>query len=396
MGLANLPFGMYGAVCLITVPQLLAANGVPQPQIASITAAAMIPTFCGFLLAPILDVRFSRRSYALLFGLLTAVLAWTALLNIDTPRILAPCLIAGFLAANLFYSALGGWLGDIIPKGDESRLGASFTIGNVAGFGVGAILFITLLRTLSGSWGPAAVALAIALPLLMFVLIPASAAGRRNARESFSTLLSDLRQLLQSGTVLRTLLLFCLPASSFALTNSLGGLGRDFGASERFVALIAGFGVTSAAVVTALVVPTLIKRMEPLFLYLAIGSSGALFTLSLLGMPRLPGVFALALVGQNMFQAAAFVVENTIIFRTIGDKNPLAATQFALLAAATALPITYMQAIDGQGYAYSALTGALATDAGFSLLACVVLLPLVFYWQSRDRAVLVTSAPSSM
>jgi len=67
MGLANLPFGFYGAVVLITVPQLLAASGVPQPTIAAITATAMIPTFCGFLLAPILDVHFNRRSYAIFF-----------------------------------------------------------------------------------------------------------------------------------------------------------------------------------------------------------------------------------------------------------------------------------------------------------------------------------------
>ena len=81
MGLANLPYGMYGALTLITVPQLLAARHVPEPTIASITAAAMIPTFCGFLLAPIIDVRFSRRSYALVFGVLSALLGWFSLLQ---------------------------------------------------------------------------------------------------------------------------------------------------------------------------------------------------------------------------------------------------------------------------------------------------------------------------
>lgn len=391
MGIANLPFGLYGAVVLITVPQLLASEHVPQPLIASITAAAMIPTFCGFLLAPILDVRFSRRSYALLFGILTALAAWLGLSNLAAPGMLAVCLILGFLFANMFYNALGGWLGDVVPPGDEGMLGASFTMGNVVGFGIGAILFINLLRALPAPWGPAAVAAAIALPLLLLVAVPASVSERRSAHESFATLARDLRQLLRSKIVLRTLLLFCLPASSFALTNSLGGLGDDFGASERFVALIAGLGVTGAAALAVLAVPPLVRRMAPLLLYLAIGSVGALFTLSLLLLPRVPSVFALALIGQNVFQSAAFVVENTIIFRTIGDDNPLAATQFGLLAAATAFPITYMQAIDGQGYRLAGLTGGLTTDAGLSLLACAVLLPLVLLWLRRDRPLPLTT-----
>src|SRR4051794_2374221 len=394
MGIANLPFGLYGAVVLITVPQLLASRHVPQPLIASITAAAMIPTFCGFLLAPILDVRFSRRSYALVFGVLTSIAAWLALLSIADPAALAGCLIIGFLFANMFYNALGGWLGDVVPEGDEGRLGASFTIGNIVGFGVGAILFINAMRALTGQWGPIAVAASIALPLLLLALIPGSAAERRGAHESFAMLARDLRELLRSKTVLRTLLLFCLPASSFALTNSLGGLGNDFQASEQFVALIAGFGVTAAAVLAGMIFPAIMKRVAPLMLYLAIGSTGALFTLSLLPLPRVPAAFAFALVGQNIFQAAAFVVENTIIFGTIGEDNPLAATQFGLLSAATALPITYMQAIDGQGYRMGGLTGGLTTDASLSLMACAVLLPLVAGWIRRDRRAAFAPQPA--
>jgi MFS transporter, PAT family, beta-lactamase induction signal transducer AmpG len=385
MGIANLPFGLYGAAVLVTVPQLLASRHVPQPLIASVTATAMIPTFCGFLLAPILDVRFSRRSYALVFGVLTALAALLGLVSIATPARLAVCLVAGFLFANMFYNALGGWLGSLVPAGDEGKLGASFTIGNIVGFGIGAILFISLMRGLPDAWGATAVAAAIALPLLLLAAVPSSTAGRRGAHESFATLASDLRQLLRSKTVLRTLLLFCLPASSFALTNSLAGLGGDFLASENFVAVIAGFGVTGAAVLASLLVPGLVKRVPPLLLYLAIGSTGALFTLTLLLLPRVPGVFALALIGENIFQAAAFVVESTIIFRTIGDDNPLAATQFGLLAAATAFPITYMQAIDGQGYRLGGLTGGISTDSILSLIACAMLLPLVLNWLRRDQ-----------
>ena len=93
MGLANLSYGLYGGLTLLTVPQLLAARSVPQPLIASITAAAMIPTFCGFLLSPILDVRFNRRNYALSFGFLTAALAFVALVNGDNLGFLTVALV---------------------------------------------------------------------------------------------------------------------------------------------------------------------------------------------------------------------------------------------------------------------------------------------------------------
>jgi len=384
MGLVNLTFGAYGGLVLVTTPQLLAARHVAEPVIAGITAAAMIPTFAGFLVAPILDVRFSRRSYTIFFGLLTALIAFAALEFFGDLASLSALLVIGFLSANLFYNALGGWIGSVVPAGEESLAGMGFTIGNVVGFGVGAILFITLLRLLPGTAGNAAVGLLIAAPLLLCTWIPAGVAERRGARESFATLFRDIGQLVRRRVVLRTLLLFCLPASSFALTNTLGGLGGDFGASERFVAFVAGIGVTIAGLIGSLIVPRIIGWIAPSPLYLAIGGLGALFTLALIGLPRTPTIFAVALIGENIFQSAAFVVESTITFRSIGENNPLAATQFAVLQAATSFPITYMQAVDGQAYGVNGLTGSLIADAGLSILACAILLPLVLRWR-EDR-----------
>jgi PAT family beta-lactamase induction signal transducer AmpG len=180
-------------------------------------------------------------------------------------------------------------------------------------------------------------------------------------------------------------LIFGLPSASFALTNSLGGLGRQFAASERFVALVSGLGVTAASVISSMIVPLILKRITPRILYLTIGGLGAAFTLTIIVLSRSPATYTLAMLGENVFQAAAFVVEATIVFRSIGEGNPLAATQFALLQAATALPITYMQAIDGQAYGRGGITDMFVADAGFSLIACLILLPLVLRWRRSDR-----------
>lgn len=150
--------------------------------------------------------------------------------------------------------------------------------------------------------------------------------------------------------------------------------------------------MTVAGAFGALAVPALAGRMPPRVVYLVIGATGACFTLSLLLMPRTPTVFAIALIGENVFQAAAFATQYAIILPEIGKDNPLAASQYALLIAAQALPITYMQWLDGRTYAVGALPASLTTDAGLGLLACAVLGLLVWRWQARDGAEVASSS----
>ena len=97
---------------------------------------------------------------------------------------------------------------------------------------------------------------------------------------------------------------------------------------------------------------------------------GALFTLCLLALPHTPAVFAVAYTGENVFQSLAFAAANAITFETIGEGNPLAATQFALLIAATNLPITLMGFVDGKAYSWRGVPGSFAVDAGISLVVC--------------------------
>jgi PAT family beta-lactamase induction signal transducer AmpG len=62
LGLANLPLGITGAVALLITPQVLAARHVPETTIANITTFGLAGTFAFFLVAPILDVGFSRKT----------------------------------------------------------------------------------------------------------------------------------------------------------------------------------------------------------------------------------------------------------------------------------------------------------------------------------------------
>jgi len=169
------------------------------------------------------------------------------------------------------------------------------------------------------------------------------------------------------------LLLFLSPATAFALTNSLSGFAGDFHTSEALAGLIGGAGVCVAGVVGSLLTPGLGARLRPRVLYLAIGLVGAGFSLLLIGLPRTPALFGAALLGENLFQAAAFAISNVIALNTLGVDNPLAATQFGLLFASSAVPLTYMQIIDGAAFTAHGLNGGLFADAALTAGACVVL-----------------------
>ena len=61
IGLSLSPFGFYTGILFYAIPQLLAARHVPEERIANLSGLLMAPYALSFLIAPILDVRFSRR-----------------------------------------------------------------------------------------------------------------------------------------------------------------------------------------------------------------------------------------------------------------------------------------------------------------------------------------------
>lgn len=372
MGLSNLPFGLYGGVMLAAIPQLLASKGVPEPAIASVTAIGLSPNFFYFFVSPMLDVRFSRKLYAYVLGLMAAVLLFTALMSTDNLPLLTALLFGGQFAVVLYSSALAGWLSSLARPEDEARLSAWYTIGNFGGYGASAMVGILVLRAFPFTVGAGLLALIVMLPLMSFPFLPSAPPDRRLASESFGQFFADILALLRRRTVLGALPFFITPCASFALINTLSALANDFGTSEGTAATILGLGASLPAA-GSLLIPALARYVALRPLYLLIGSVGALFTLTLIVLPHGPVTFALAVVGENLFASAALAAATAIIFDTIGKGNPLAATQFSVLNAAVQLPAAYMQAIDGIGYGRGGLIGTLLTDASISLVTCGVL-----------------------
>jgi PAT family beta-lactamase induction signal transducer AmpG len=390
LGLSNLPLGITGAVALLITPQVLASRHVPETTIAGITTLGLSSSIFFFVVAPMLDVRFSRRTYAIAMSIAATILTFVALLNFSNVALLGLWLFLSMLAANLNSSAIGGWFGSVLPSEHDATLGAWMTVANVAGFGITSILGILLVH--HGPIIVAAIVLAALnlLPLLIFYWVHPPIEERRRASETFARFGKEVLQLAGRSDVRRLLLLFALPCGSFALTNTLGGLGGDYHASEKLIAAIAGVGVTLAGLLGSLSVPVLSRRAPLLVVYLGIGFIGGLSTLSLLILAHTPQVFTFAFVAQNIWQSAALATGNALILSSIGKNNPLASTQFAVLTAAMCAPITYMQWLDGQAYGAHGLTGLYSTDGGLDLAACGLMALLFYAWMRRSRRVSAT------
>jgi PAT family beta-lactamase induction signal transducer AmpG len=317
-----------------------------------------------------------------------------ALLNLDHLAWVEALLVAGFFCANLYQSALGGWLSSIITTEEENRLSVWVTIGNIGGGGAMAATTGELVRNFSPAMAALLLGALILLPTAVFPWMQAPGPDRRLARESFPQFFGEVLSLLKRPPVLIAILLFIAPAATFSMTNFLSGLGDDFHASGHYVGLVGGTGVLMGGIAGCLMF-RLIDRLLPLrFLYLCVGAAGAIFTLGLILLPHSPAAFAVALIGENVFQALAITVTVAIAFDTIGRSNPLAATTYSLLISAANVPITYMLFVDGAGYARNGLVGSYVADAGVGLLACLLLAALLIgYTRGKSSTTAFRAGP---
>jgi PAT family beta-lactamase induction signal transducer AmpG len=382
LGFGLWPLGVNGALMLITMPQLLAAEHAPPSRIAAITSLALAPGFVSFLLAPLLDWRFSRRTWAVVFTVVTGVSAAAAFLFVRRLEVLGIFFFLSNLGAYLVSAACGGWFGELVEPDEHRALGAWFAAINIASGGVIAAVAIPIFRGLPEPLGALLLGGITLLAVPLFLTIRCPPADGRLAREGVVAFARDVSRVIRRPVVLWTLLLFTSPATAFALTNSLSGFAADFHIGEAMAGLIGGAGVCVAGVVGSLLAPALGARLRPRVLYLVIGLLGAGFSLLLMAAPRTPEMFGVALLGENIFQAAAFAVSNLISLNALGEDNPLAATQFGLLFASSAVPLTYMQIIDGAAFTANGLNGGLFADAAMTAGACVVLAAILWLFRS--------------
>lgn len=374
MGLTNLTFGLVITFTVSTLPQLLAARGISGGHIAAMTAAVTTPSWWAFLFSPTLDVRYRRRTYALVLGFIAAIS--TALIAFDQHNLLMVevAALSANVAIALYQGAVGGWMGSLINKEQEALLSSWFIAACISGGGVMAIAGQPMIQHWPPVLASTCIFVVVASPMAFFVAIPAPPPDELLARENFGRFWREVFSLFKRSEVLIAIVLFVFPSASFSLTNALAGIGgKDYRANADLVSLLLGAGYIIAGGAAMFLVPLLAKRFSLRPLYLVTGIIGALFTLGSLLLPRAPFTFALVFAGELIFQSLSLTIATGIIFEVIGPNNPLAATTFTVLTSVMFVPISYMGFIDGWSYDGGGLVGCYAVNAGLSLAACLFL-----------------------
>jgi MFS transporter, PAT family, beta-lactamase induction signal transducer AmpG len=374
MGLAIAPLGFYFGFVSTAMPILLAAKGVPVGKIAEVSAVVFSPTFWAFLLCPILDVRFSKRAYALFFAGVAAVCLGVSTLLTGNLVAFTVVLTVGCAAVVIFGNAHCGWMPDVIEDRHYSQVGGTVNVANLGAAGVFATLAVVLVRTLPAPLAALLLGLAVSAPTIMLFFIPLPAKPTRGAAEMFRTFFSDLYRVCKRPGCILGLICFLSPTACFALTNLFSGMGRDFNTPERWVTALNGPGVALVCSSGCLLGIWICGRFLRRTVYISAGFGGAAAALALIWMPHTLVYFVAGVLAYNFFQGINYTALTAFEFEIVGPGNPLASTQIALLTAASNLPISYMTAIDGHFHTTHGLRGMLAVDGLSSIVVGTILL----------------------
>ena len=375
MGLAIAPLGCYFGFISTAMGILLRARGVSVERIDYISALAFSPTFWAFLLCPILDVRFSKRAYAVFFGVVGALCLGAATLLTANLTVFTAVLTVGCTAIVIFGNAHQGWMPDVIADKHYSHVGATTNVANIGMAGAFAWFTIFAVRHLPPAQAAVVLVLTMLAPAALLFFIPLPAQPARSVAQVFTTFFRDLYTVCRRRDCLIGLICFAAPTACFALTNSFSSLGSEFSATEGQVTAINGFpGVAIACSIGCLIGIWLCNRFLKRNVYIVMGFFSAATALALLATPHTLGWYACGVLAYNLFQGVNYTAFSSFSYEIVGPANPLAATQISLLTAAANLPISYMTAIEGRVHTSFGLRGMLATDAISTLVVGTTLM----------------------
>jgi PAT family beta-lactamase induction signal transducer AmpG len=410
MGLALAPMGFYYGFVSTALPVLLRARGVSVEQVTWVSSVGFSPTFWAFLLCPILDVRFSKRAYAVFFAAVAAVCLGLSTLLTGNLAAFTAVVTVGCVATVLFSNAHQGWMPDAVEDKHYSTVGGVSMVANLGAAGVFAWVTVRLIRTLPAMDAAGLLALIVMLPTGLLFFIPLPAMKRKAPSEPFrvpawlpewfvtylspiiqmvrrwmpgwlreylrpiACFIRDLYRVCRKRECVLGLICFLSPTACFALTNVFAALGADFHVSERWVTAINGPYVAIACSAGCLLGIWVCRRVERRTVYIVTGFGGAAAALGMIRAPHTLLYFAMGVLVYNFFTGINYTAFSAMEYEIVGAGNPLAATQMALLTASANLPISYMTAVDGHFHTTHGLGGMLAVDAVSSVVVGAALL----------------------
>jgi hypothetical protein len=150
-------------------PLLLAQAGVPVDRIASISSIINLPGVIGFLFAPIVDIKFRRRTWLVLASLGTALSACLYFPLIGASHLIpmTALILAGGLITFLVAAACGGLIVKSLSESAQSKAAAWMMAGQLGGGAFGSALILWLAARVPLATVGVCVAVLVAAPGLL-------------------------------------------------------------------------------------------------------------------------------------------------------------------------------------------------------------------------------------
>lgn len=370
-----MPYGSFNGVVAVGLPYLLRKQGIPIDRIAAIAALIQAPAIWYVLWAPIVDIKFRRRTWIVALSIVSGILTAIAFRITGSGSIRAAATF--FVIASAFNqpvsSALGGLVASVMPS-DRHGHAAGWTQAGILCAGVASGgLAVMLAEHVPMVVSAGLLGLLIALPALAALLVNEPRRQERNRLTHIRRMVADIRQAVRHRRLWLGVLLFLSPCGAGALMNLFSGVAIDYHASSDMVVIV----VVVAGVLTAigaLVGGALLDRIDRWRAYPIAGLVTSVVVMSMLFAPLTPSTYivgAAAYATATGFGYAAFMA---LALDVVGGEAAAGGTLFTLLTAAVNIPVVYMIRLDGLGHARFGLHGMLAMDGLANVVAAILLL----------------------
>jgi MFS transporter, PAT family, beta-lactamase induction signal transducer AmpG len=371
------------------LPLLLAQAGVPVDRIASISSIINLPSVVGSLLAPVVDIKFRRRTWLVLASFGTALTAclYFPLIGASHLVLMTALILAGGLITFLVLAACGGLIVKTLSESAQSRAAAWIMAGQQSGGALGAALILWLaLRVPLATVGVCVAALVAGLGLLAFTIPEPLPWPSTRFRDHILQVGKELWSVVHSPQRRWSTLLLFAPVSTGAAQTLLPAVASHYGVGTSGVIWmngVAGGAMLGLGSLTGAVIP---GDWDRRLTYAAAGLTNALAAIVLLVASR-PSIYLAGTAFYLLTAGLCWARGIALMVEIVGAETRNASMLFGLLNAIATIPFLYMIRLDGLGFSRFGIHGLLWTDAGANLFVFAVVAVTFIVYGLRLRRV---------
>jgi PAT family beta-lactamase induction signal transducer AmpG len=364
-GVLILPVAVYVGFTSTPLPFLLSKGGVSVYQIGTIGSLLQIPNILVFLWAPLVDVRFRRRTWLVLSALATAVCMWIAVLLVGSTNLylLTGLLLLGGVTVSLVLASSGGLMVTALSADKQPKAASWNQAGYLAGGALGGALVLWLVTRIPILLAGFIFAVVLFLPALLALTLPEREPETGHwFKGRFSAIGHEVGGVFKSPIRRWSTLLLFAPACTGAAQLLLPAIASHYGVGASGVIWINGLGGGAALAVGSLGGGLIPSSWDNRIVYVFAGLLNALAAIVLMTVSGASG-YLVGTILYLMTEGLCWARFTALIVEIVGPDTKDASTLYSALSAAGSIPLAYVTWLDGFGYDRLGVHGLLWTDA---------------------------------